>query len=170
MATDFAIDMARICIPYPTGFTKNDRTYGITVLGYDTLLYDLFRGENNKKWDDIERCKDFYDIVSAAYQIDLTAVPSVRPYVAWVDWCKKNGGVCMHGGDVQQKKLLSEANTLICDNIADLDFLQHMYANVSRKKLGYYQFDYKKIVPIRFAKIQDARIAALVNKLAFPTR
>lgn len=170
MATSFAIDMARICIPYPTGFIKEDRTYGIKVLGYDTLIYDFYKCVDGKDWDDIKKFKDFYDIVSAAYHIDLTTVPSVRPYVAWVDWCKKNGGVLMHGGKVQQEKLLQEANTLICDNSADCDFLQHIYMNLSRKRFGGYQFDYNKPVPARFAKIHDARVAMLIDKLAFPTK
>lgn len=170
MATNFAIDMARICIPYPTGFTKKDRTYGIGVLGYDTLIYDFYKCEDSKNWDDFKKFKDFYDVVSAAYQIDLTSVPSVRPYVAWVDWCKKHGGVLMHGGKVQQKKLLQEANILICDNSAECDFLQHIYMNLLRKRFGGYLFDYDKPVPVRFAKIQEARVAMLINKLAFPTK
>jgi len=170
MATSFAIDMARICIPYPTGFTKTDRTYGIKVLGYDTLIYDFYKHVDGKDFDDVEKFKDFYDIVSAAYQIDLTTVPSVRPYVAWVDWCKKNGGVLMHGGKVQQQQLLQGANTLICDNNADCNFLQYIYMNLLGKRFGWHQLDYGKPVPTRFAKIQDARIAMLINKLAFPTK
>ncbi len=170
MATSFAIDMARICIPYPTGFTKTDRTYGIKVLGYDTLIYDFYKHVDGKDFDDIKEFKDFYDIVSAAYQIDLTTVPSVRPYVAWVDWCKKNGGVLMHGGKVQQQQLLQGANTLICDNNADCNFLQHIYMNLLGKWFGGCQLDYGKPVPTRFANIQDARVAMLINKLAFPTK
>lgn len=167
---DVLIDTPRVCIPYPTGFTLNDRTYGIKVLGYDTVMYGFWKGLNNKDFDKIEKHKDFYDIVSAAYQIDLTVAPSVRPFVAWVDWCKKNGGVLMHGGEAQQKKLLKEANTLICDSVADNDFLQHIYMNLARKSSGGFQFDYKGTVPARFAKIQDSRVAMLMNKLAFPNR
>ena len=62
MATVCAIDMARICIPYPTGFIKEDRTYGIKVLGYDTLIYDFYKCVDGKDWDDIKKFKDFYDI------------------------------------------------------------------------------------------------------------
>lgn len=170
MAGDIVIDTACICIPYPTGFTKDDQTYGIKVLGYDTLKYDFFKSLDNQDFDDIKKLKDFYDIVSAAYQIKLTVVPSVRPYVAWVDWCKKNGGVLMHGGDKQQKKILTEANTLICDSAADRDFLQHLYMNLARKRFGCFLFDYEKVVPARFAEIKDAHVAMLINKLAFPTR
>ena len=167
MAGDIMIDMARICIPYPTGYTKNDQTYGIKVFGYDTTRYELFK--NFVNWiDDGTKFKDFYDVVSAVYQVDLSYVPDVRPYVSWVDWCKKNGGVLMHGGDAQQKKILKEANTLICDSVADRDFLQHMFLNLSRRMSGDFQFNYEKPVPPRFANVKDARIVGLVNKLAFP--
>ena len=164
------IDTPRVCIPYPTGYTLHDRTYGIKVLGYDKVMYSFWKGLNNRDFDQTEKYKDFYDIVSAAYQIEFNSVPKVRPFVAWVDWCKKNGGVLMHGGEAQQKKLLKEACTLICDSVADNYFLQHIYMNLARKSSGCFLFDYKRTVPARFAEIQDSRVVMLINELAFPNR
>lgn len=165
--SDVMIDLARICVPYPTGFTKTDQTYGIKALGYDKLMYNFFKDVGNIS-DDVLTFKPFYDIVSAAYSIDLTKVPSVRPFVSWVDWCEKKGGVLMHGGDKQQKKILKEANTLICGSADECDFLAHLYMNMVRASMNSYMFDYEKAVPARFAGIKDLQIAKLVNNWAFP--
>ncbi len=167
--SDVMIDLARICVPYPTGFTRTDQTYGIKVLGYDKLMYNYFKDVGNVL-DDAGTFKSFYDIVSAAYSVDLTKVPPVRPLVSWIDWCKKNGGVLMHGGTEQQKKILKEANTLICGSVEERDFLAHLYMNMARTLFDDYLFDYRMPVPARFSGIKDLEIARLVNRWAFPVQ
>ncbi len=162
------VDLARVCIPCPTGFTLHDRTYGIRAMGYDRLVYDMFKLIGNV--DDVAVYGDFYDVVSVAYDVKLDKVPSVRPYVRWVDYCKKYGGVLMRCAPQQRQKLLNKYNTLICDNVAEQEFLHHMQSNLSRRQIGNFEFDFEKAVPERFAKIADAVVQTKIHNMAFPNK
>ncbi|MBR5566745.1 MAG: hypothetical protein IKW09_01420 [Alphaproteobacteria bacterium] len=162
------IDLARVCVPCPTGFTLYDRTYGISAMGYDKLMYNAFKAIGNA--DDVAMYGDFYDVVSVAYDVKLDKVPSVRPYVRWVDYCKKKGGVLMHCAPQQRNELLVKYNTLICDNEAEQEFLHHMQSNLSRRQIGNFEFDFEKNVPERFAKISDTRIQTKIQNMAFPNK
>ena len=145
------IDLARVCVPCPTGFTLHDRTYGISAMGYDKLMYNAFKAIGN-------------------VDVKLDKAPSVRPYVRWVDYCKKKGGVLMHCAPQLRNELLVKYNTLICDNEVEQEFLHHMQSNLSRRQIGNFEFDFEKNVPERFAKISDARIQTKIQNMAFPNK
>ena len=159
------IDLARICIPYPTGFSSKGETVGIKVLGYDRLAYDFFKDMPNS--DDVERRGCFYDIVSQAYNIDLGKMPQVRPYVSWVDWNKKNGGVLVNCNKETKEEILKNCNTLIVPR-EEQEFLVHLHLNMARSRAGDFMFNWKKTVPERFIHIQDSKVRDLMQKIAFP--
>ena len=159
------IDLARICIPYPTGFSSQGETVGIKVAGYDKLAYDFFKGYSNS--DDVEKMRDFYDIVSHAYNIDLGQMPSVRPYVSWVDWNKKNGGVLVNCDKARKEEILKKCNTLIVPR-EEQEFLTHLRTNIAWAELGGFVFDYQKRVPERFMQIKNPRVCKVLQQMAFP--
>lgn len=159
------IDFARICIPFPTGFSSKGETVGIKVLGYDKLMYNFFKDLPN--FDDAKEKQCFYDIVSQAYKIDLGKMPQVRPYVSWVDWNKKNGGVLVNCDKETKEEILKKCNTLIVPR-EEQEFLVHLHLNMARSELGGFMFDWKKAVPERFTQIQEPTVRDIMQKIAFP--
>jgi len=144
------INMPRLFVPSPTGWTRACRTYGIRVAGYDKTLYDTYKAIGN--FDRMRRNdSDFYDLVSYCYDMNLDYLPQVRPYVQYVDYMKRRGGGILETDTQAIAHLKNECNTLIVTNDDERNFLEHVYANACRKSIGGYMFDYEKQIPARFA-------------------
>lgn len=158
------IETARIYIPEPTGFTAGFETYGIRVLGYDRLLYEMFAAQIGNQ-DDASYLGDFYKILSECYRIDLSHMPAVRPYVMYIDYMKKHGGIA--GNDaVATKHLKEKCNTLIVREDAEREFIAHMQSNALSRNQGLYAHDWNKEIPSRFKNVQDKRAAELVRQIS----
>ena len=126
MKTD--IITPRVFIPRLTGGALKMGADGVKVLGYDTALYDFCKeiAHNNIAFDKAHNFRELYDVVTKHYSIDLSHVPQVYPYIAWVDWCKKNGGVMVYDKD-RIEEVKRECNTLIIPDKDECDYLYALY-------------------------------------------
>lgn len=119
----------RVYIPRPTGCTLQSETFGIKALGkelceiYNKLAYD------NALFDESQggRFKNLYALISERYNMDLTVVPKVNPYIAWVVWCKKNGGGVAANDTAKIEEVKRNCNTLIIPNHAEREYLYRFY-------------------------------------------
>ncbi len=153
---------ARIFIPSPTGYTLKSRTYGIRVLGYDKLMYDF--GLDVGRVDDARIYGDFYKVVSFCYGVDLSNVPTLYPYVKYVDYMKAHGGIA-ENDEVSVRRLLKECNTLIVADDGEREFLHHLYSNANARHQGGYMTKYGKHWPDRFNTIRNVDVRKVLDQL-----
>lgn len=157
------IDTARVFLPRATGFTHKVKTYGIRVLGYDKNRYDVYKLVGNR--DDINLAGDFYEFLSCFYDIDLSYVPKVRPYVQYVDFLRANGG----GFKVSDEKIIDDLrnnyNTLVLTDDKESDFVAHVFYNLRYQQYCGRSFEYSKEIPERFQNIKDANMQRLFGEV-----
>lgn len=144
------IETPRLFVPHPTGHTLKCRTYGIRAMGYDTARYDVYKSIPNMEMSTVD--SEFYDFISNSYSMNLSYLPKVRPYVQYVDFMNARGGGIASTDTKAIEYLKNHCNTLIVPNESEREFLEHIFANVGRKSIGGYMFDYDKPIPERFAK------------------
>ncbi len=128
------ISMPRVYIPEPTGYTRHGTTYGIKVMGYAQTSYELLaRVTNSDSRLDAgtrERYQQFYDFVSAHYDIDLTRVPEIHPYVQYVDYMKRVGGGIASYDAKSIKDLAKKHNVLVVTDDDEREYLKLLHRNV----------------------------------------
>lgn len=140
------IHTSRLFIPYPTGWTRNERTFGIKVHGYDKFRYGFQRELGNK--DDVSEMKSFYDVISASYDMDLSYMPQVVPFVKYIDFIKPRGGIGANDKDAIEY-LKKHCNTLIITDEDEREYVEELYLNLLRRDMGLFEFK-PKVVPPRF--------------------
>jgi hypothetical protein len=162
------INLARICIPYPNQW---DDLFGYSctasALTQNKLIYNTYKNIKDNL-DDIHAYKDFYDILSAVYNIDLSTKPAIRPMQSWINWCNNDNIVYLCAHTIIKHRVLKECNTLVCQNIEEHDFLVHMYLNATRKSINGKMLDYKKNIPNRFTNLENKNILKKIQELALP--
>ena len=126
MKTD--IITSRVFIPRLTGGALKTGADGVKVLGYDAPIYEFCKkiAHNNTAFDKVIHFRELYDVVAKHYSIDLSHVPKVYPYIAWVDWCKQNGGVMVYDKD-RIEEVKRKCNTLIITDKDECDYLYALY-------------------------------------------
>lgn len=155
------IDTSRVFLPRPTGFTAKIKTYGINGLGYDRNRYDIYKLVGNR--DDINLAGNFYEFLSQFYDIDLSYVPKVRPYVQYVDFLKANGGSFKANDDKIIDVLRAEHNTLVLTDEKERDFVAHVFYNLRYQQYCGRSFEYNKEIPKRFQDIKDVKVQKLFD-------
>lgn len=153
---------ARIFIPSPTGYTAKSRTYGIRVSGYSESMYEY--GLEVGHFDDTQIYGDFYKVVSFCYGADLSRMPTLYPYVKYVDYMKVHGGVA-ENDEKSVRRMLTECNTLIVANDSERKFLHHLYSNANARWQGAHMMDYGKDWPARFGTVRNADVLKILNQL-----
>lgn len=141
------IHTSRVFIPFPTGFTRECRTFGIKVLGFDKLRYEIQRELGNK--DDMVEMREFYDVIETHYDMNLAQMPHVMPFVQYVDFLKSRGGGFAATDVNVIEHLKKHCNTLIITDEAEREYIQELYLNILRKDIGLFQFK-PSVVPPRF--------------------
>ena len=141
------IHTARVFIPYPTGWTRESRTFGINVRGYNKDCYNIQR--NARNLDDVSEMAEFYDVISAHYGMNLSKMPNVVPFVQYIDYMKSiGGGFSVNNADVIEH-LKTRCNTLIITDEGERDYIEELYLNILRKDIGLFKFN-PAIIPARF--------------------
>lgn len=147
----------RLFIPKPTGFTKEYRTYGIRVLGYDKNRYEFY-----KELPVIEKPtlgdQKFYDFISYHYDMDLSTLPAVHPYVQYVDYMKSLGGGIAETDKRAIEYLKKNCNVLIIPDTAERNIVEQLRGNIVARKFGFFQTEYKNsVIPKRFLAASPMR-------------
>ncbi|MBD5400685.1 hypothetical protein HDR61_02995 [bacterium] len=145
------IHTSRVFIPYPTGWTRKCRTFGIKALGYNKFRYGFQRELGNR--DDVADMKDFYDFISVHYDMDLSQMPQVVPFVKYVDFMRSRGGIAATDSDAI-KQLKKDCNTLIITDEDEREYVEELYLNILRRDIGLFQFQPSKIPPRFMQKVR----------------
>lgn len=141
------IHTSRVFIPFPTGFNRSGRTFGIKVRGYNEARYNFQRNVGNL--DDVCEMRNFYDIISTHYDMDLAQMPTVVPFVKYVDFMRQRGGG-INASDVNAiAELKNQCSTLIITDDSEREYIEELYLNLLRRDLGLFEFK-PDIVPPRF--------------------
>ena len=141
------IHTSRLFIPYPTGFSRNGRTFGINVRGYNQNYYEFQRGARNL--EDVSQMAEFYDFISAHYDINLSKLPKVVPFVQYVDYMKSIGGGFAASNINVIEHLKKRCNTLIITDESEREYIEELYLNILRKDMGLFEFK-PATIPARF--------------------
>lgn len=161
------IDTARLFIPHPTGYDLNISRYSVRPMGMNLQRYNAFKKVKNV--DDTPCISDFYEIVSYFYSMDLSRVPTVRPFVQYYDYMLQNGAIT--GNDkIVIEHLKKNCCSLIIPDDDERDYIHHMYFNTLKRSVGGFMFDYDKTIPVRFQTIKDRGIEVLVNQIGMSAR
>lgn len=142
------IGLARVFIPYPTGFTRTGRTFGLKKFqGWEIAAYKYFK-QNGQFDDDVAEYKEFYDVLNSAYGVNLT-LPKVAPFVQYVDYVKSIGG----GFDVENTRVIEHlkqnCNTLIITDSQEREYVEQLYLNVLRREFCGNEIE-PAVIPARF--------------------
>lgn len=141
------IHTSRVFIPFPTGFNRTGRTFGINVRGYDENRYNIQRASGN--FEDYSEMRDFYNVISAHYDMDLSRAPSVVPFVKYIDFMRQRGGGISATDKDAIEQLKKQCNTLIITDDTERDYIEELYLNILRRDMGLFEFK-PAVVPPRF--------------------
>lgn len=138
---------SRVFIPFPTGFTRKCRTFGIKVRGYDKFRYGFQRELGNK--DDVAEMREFYDVIATHYDMNLAQMPQVVPFVQYIDFLNARGGGFAATDVNVIEHLKKHCNTLIITDEDEREYVEELYLNLLRRDMGLFEFK-PKVVPPRF--------------------
>ncbi len=159
------IDRARIFIPYSIDYNLKNRSYGRTrFLGGDEIMYEMYKylGANS---DDYNKYENFYKILSLTYNMDLSKLPAVRPYISYVDYVKEYKGTNIEKDNLAIENL-KRNNVLIIKDSEEREFIEHVHFNFIGENLGVRKFEYKKQIPQRFLTLKDKEIVNIMRQMA----
>ena len=141
------IHTSRVFIPYPT----DAGVFSVPASRCDKMRYEMQKRSGN--WDDYSEMAEFYNVISAAYKINLRPLPEVVPFVQYVDFIRRCGGDGLNRKSVIMY-LKYSCNTLIITDKAERDYVEALYLNVLRHDIGLFEFN-PGALPARFAKISQ---------------
>ena len=97
--------------------------------------------------------KEFYDFISVHYDMDLSQMLQVVPFVKYVDFMRSRGGIAATDSDAI-KQLKKDCNTLIITDEDEREYVEELYLNILRRDIGLFQFQPSKIPPRFMQKVR----------------
>lgn len=141
-----SINLARVYVPYNTGWARSGRTFGINH-NFIQHLYNAWAQLGNMH-DDKREHKRFYDMLEAAYNINLSW-PVKMPLVMYFEYIKSIGGGFGEHDEKVKEHLREHCNTLILP-ADEYEYVETEYMNLTYNDIGYVPYRHRQPIPARF--------------------